>query len=101
MAQLLFFRESTRMFDTAMELIMARPEVLDFNKLLAPIPGDIPAGADLRADPSSISDFYVIRDARKTASDTERRQDQGDETATPEWRPVRDRALKALAEKSK
>lgn len=80
---------------------MARPEVLDFTKLLAPIPGDKPAGLDLRADPSGVSDFYVIRDARKTASDAERRQDQGDETATPEWRPIRDRGSKALAEKSK
>src|SRR5262245_47712879 len=67
-------------------LNMARPDVLDFTKLLAPIPGDNPAGADLRADASGVSDFYVIRDARKAASDAERRQDQGDVTATPEWR---------------
>src|SRR5262245_32905566 len=54
---------------------MARPEVLDFTKLLGPIPGDNPAGSDLRADPSGVSDFYVIRDARKAASEAERKQD--------------------------
>src|SRR5262245_5818177 len=80
---------------------MATPEVLDLAKLLAPIPGEIPAGTDLRADPSPVSDYYVIRDARKTASDAERKLDQGDETSTPDWRPVLDRGTKALAEKSK
>jgi type VI secretion system protein ImpA len=80
---------------------MATPEVLNFTKLLAPIPGDKPTGTDLRADPSSVSDFYVIRDARKTASDAERRLDQGDDTVTPDWRPVLDRGTKVLAEKSK
>jgi type VI secretion system protein ImpA len=80
---------------------MATPEVLDFTKLLAQIPGEKPTGVDLRADPSPVSDFYVIRDARKTASDAERKLDQGDDTVTPDWRPVFDRSTKVLAEKSK
>src|SRR5262249_7624210 len=41
------------------------------------------------------------RDARKAASEAERKQDQGDDKSTPEWRPVRDRSVKVLAEKSK
>src|SRR5262249_806952 len=48
------------------------------------------------------SDYYAIRDARKAASDTERRIDKGDETAEPpNWRPVLDGATKAIAQKSK
>src|SRR5262249_6675163 len=90
---------------------MASPEVLDFRKLLDPIRGDNPAGVDLRADPSSNSEFYKIRDARKAASDADRKADQpkGDPAAAeagaaptpPDWRPVLDRGIKALAEKSK
>lgn len=81
---------------------MATAEVLDFDKLLAPIPGGNPAGVDLREDPSPVSDYYMIRDARKAASDAERRIDQGDlDGAAPDWRSVKDWGLKILAEKSK
>ena len=81
---------------------MASPEVLDFAGLMAPILGDKPTGLDLRADSIPGSDYYAIRDARKAASDAERRIDKGDETAEPpDWRPVLDRATKVLAEKTK
>src|SRR5579875_1559941 len=81
---------------------MASPEVLDLAALLAPIPGEKPAGLDLRADSSPGSDYYAIRDARKAASDCERRIDKGDEAAEPpDWRPVLERATKAIVEKSK
>jgi type VI secretion system protein ImpA len=80
---------------------MASPAVLDFDKLLAPIPGGKPAGSDLRADTSPASDYYAIRDARKLASDTERRIDKGDEAEPPDWRPVLERATKVLTEKTK
>ncbi|MFO0888040.1 MAG: type VI secretion system protein TssA [Isosphaeraceae bacterium] len=81
---------------------MASPEVLDFAKLLAPIPGDKPAGDDLRSDNSPVSDYYAIRDARKLASDSERRIDKGDENVDPpDWRPVLERATKALSQKTK
>ena len=67
---------------------MPSAEVLDFAKLLAAIPGDKPAGTDLRADKSPVSDYQTIRGARKAASDTERRIDQGDDTAgSPDWAP--------------
>lgn len=81
---------------------MATAAVLDIEKLLAPIPGDNAGGTDLRADPSPVSDYYTIRDGRKAASDAERRIDQGDLDGTPpDWRLVKDRGTKVLAEKSK
>jgi type VI secretion system protein ImpA len=81
---------------------MPSSEVLDFAKLLAPIPGEKPAGVDLRADTSPVSDYYTIRDARKAASDAERRIDKGDESAEPPiWHPVLERATRVLAEKTK
>ncbi|HZW34961.1 MAG TPA: type VI secretion system protein TssA [Isosphaeraceae bacterium] len=81
---------------------MATPEVLDFSKLLAPIPGDSPSGTDLRADPSAVSDLRTTRNARDAATAAERQQiEKGDETIVPDWRPVLDRGTKALAEKTK
>jgi type VI secretion system protein ImpA len=81
---------------------MPSTEVLDFAKLLAPIPGEKPAGSDLRTDTSPVSDFHAIRDARRAAREAERRIDTGDEPQeTPDWRPVMERATKVLAEKSK
>jgi type VI secretion system protein ImpA len=81
---------------------MASQEVLDFKKLLAEVPGDSPTGIDLREDTSPTSDYYAVRDARKAASDTERRIDKGEETSEhPDWRSVYERATKVLAEKSK
>ena len=81
---------------------MATPEVLDFPKLLATIPGDNPSGTDLRADPSAVSDLRTTRTARDAASTAERQQiEKGDESIAPDWRPVLERGTKALAEKSK
>jgi len=85
---------------------MPSPEVLDFAKLLAPIPGGKPTGFDLRTDTSPVSDYYAIRDARKLASETEKRIDKGfdkgeDAGTPPDWRPVLERATTVLAEKSK
>jgi type VI secretion system protein ImpA len=81
---------------------MSSPEILDFAKLLAAVPGDKPTGSDLRADTSPLADYYAIRDARKLASATERRIDKGEETVEPpDWRPILDRATAVLATKSK
>jgi type VI secretion system protein ImpA len=81
---------------------MASQEVLDFTKLLAPVPGDSATGIDLRGDTSPTSDYHAVRDARRAASDTERRLDKGEEASEPpDWRPVFERATKVLAEKSK
>jgi type VI secretion system protein ImpA len=85
---------------------MASPEILDFAKLLATVPGDKPTGSDLRADTSPLADYYAIRDARKLASTAERRIDKGedkgpDKVEPPDWRPILERATTVLATKSK
>jgi type VI secretion system protein ImpA len=82
---------------------MASPEVLDFGALLAPIPGDHPAGVDLRADPSPNSAYYAVKDARSAARAAERQiVMEGEDTgATADWRPVLQRGKEALAEQSK
>ncbi|MBV8487781.1 MAG: type VI secretion system protein TssA [Planctomycetaceae bacterium] len=81
---------------------MASQEVLDFARLLARIPGDSPTGIDLRENTSPTSDYYAVRDARRAASETERRIDKGEETSEPpDWRAVLERTTKVLAEKSK
>lgn len=81
---------------------MASPEVLDLGKLLAPIPGANPAGTDLRAEGSPGSAYYTIKDARSAARAAERLIANGDaEAAPPDWRPVQEHAVKALAGASK
>src|SRR5579884_1130500 len=81
------------------------PDVLDFGKLLAPIPGDKPTGPDLRADASPTSIYYAIRDARRAARLAERPLETGeaDRRNPPQvdWKPVFQQGTKALAEKSK
>jgi type VI secretion system protein ImpA len=77
---------------------MATPAVLDFDRLLAPIPGDDPAGADLRADASPNSPYYLVKDARTAARAAERQvvADGEDAGARPDWRPVLRHGLAAL-----
>ena len=78
---------------------------LELALLLAPIPGDLPAGIDLRKDFSPQSPYYRLRDARAEAREMERRIDNNDPAASGEpsvqWRAVRDIAVKALAEQTK
>ena len=45
---------------------MASAEILDFAALLAPIPGDQPAGTDIRTDWSPTSTYYSIKDGGPT-----------------------------------
>jgi type VI secretion system protein ImpA len=79
---------------------MASPEILDFELLLAPIPGDNPAGEDLRADPAYDSVYRQIRTARDKARTTEINRISGDDE-NPDWKPILQLAPQALAEKSK
>jgi type VI secretion system protein ImpA len=78
---------------------------LELALLLAPIPGDLPVGVDLRKDFSPQSPYYRLRDARAEARELERRLDNNDPDAKGEpstqWRAVREIALKALAEQTK
>lgn len=82
---------------------MASPEVIDFEKLLAPIAGENPAGMDLRTDPTPNSPYYAIKDARNRARADERRLEEDPEgsDAKPDWKPVLQLAQQTLAEKSK
>jgi type VI secretion system protein ImpA len=86
---------------------MPSPEVLDFGKLLAPVPGEKPTGSDLRADASPTSPYYATKDARSAARAAERQLVTGNEKdmppdwKPPDWRPVYQNATKVLTEKSK
>jgi type VI secretion system protein ImpA len=82
---------------------MASPDVLDFERLLAPIAGDNPAGPDLRADDALGPTYYAIKDARSAARAAERQLLAGDDGAAspPDWRPVIQNGTKALADKTK
>ena len=66
--------------------------------MLAPLPGEAPVGADLRADYSATSPYYRLRDARAEARAAERAADggQADATTPLEWRTVRQIAASVL-----
>ncbi|MBI4586188.1 MAG: type VI secretion system protein TssA [Planctomycetes bacterium] len=76
-------------------------DILDLNKLLEPIPGDRPAGANLRQDPSSTSVYRTIKDACSAARTAERKLLDGDTAANPDWTPVLKLVPEVLAAKSK
>lgn len=75
----------------------------DLERLLAPIGGDNPAGADPRADYSATSPYNRLRDARSEARAAERAMDAAAEepTVPPQWRTIRDLADTLLAESAK
>jgi type VI secretion system protein ImpA len=81
---------------------MPSPDVLDFAKLLAPIPGEKPAGEDLRANAGPNSLYYQVKDGRNSARAAERRMEGGAEDPTPpDWKSVVASATKALTESTK
>lgn len=81
---------------------MPTPDVFDFAKLLAPIPGDKPVGADLRVNAGPTSLYYQIKDGRNNARASERRMEGGIEDAVPpDWKAVNTSAIKALTESTK
>ncbi len=81
---------------------MPSPETIDLKRLIAPIAGPSPAGADLRAESGPGSLYYRVKDARTAARAAERRESAGDADAPPaDWRPVLQHGVEALAEKSK
>lgn len=80
------------------------PDGIDMEALLAPIPGERPAGVDLREDFSPQSPYYRLRDARAEARAAERAADANpaeDQPLPPQWRNVRDLSLAVLADKTK
>jgi type VI secretion system protein ImpA len=87
---------------------MATPEVVDFVRLLAPIPGDNPAGIGLKDDANQSAVYYAVKDAREAARTAERQIQQAWGEAEqlagvepPDWESVVRLASDALAEKSK
>ena len=80
---------------------MASPDVLDLDRLLAPLGEESPAGVDIRSDSSPGSLYYQIKDARTAARSAERQAADGVPDARADWRPVLKQGEKALAEKTK
>lgn len=77
---------------------MPSPDVLDFAPLLAPIPGDKPTGADLRANVTPSSPYYKVKDARTAARSAERQVESGADDAPPaDWKAVVTAAVQALS----
>jgi len=77
---------------------------IDFESLTRPIEGASPAGQDLRADPSSLSPYYQIKDARAAARAAERSgapADSADYAGADDWRKVLRLAPDILATKAK
>ncbi len=82
---------------------MSSDFVLDFERLLTPIPGENVAGVDLRADTSSI--FYEIRETQRQARQIEKPkpfESGGNSTdASAQWKQISELGQKTLAEESK
>lgn len=83
---------------------MASPDVIDFDRLLAPISETSVSGENLRQNTSPSSPYYLLKDARKAARDKERRgaiEAAEVPDARTEWRSVFQQAETLLAEHSK
>ena len=80
---------------------MPSADVLNFEKLLAPIAGDAATGGDLRVNAGPTSLYYQVKDGRNAARAAERRIEGGQDDAPPDWKPVVTAATKALAEATK
>ena len=84
---------------------MGSPDVLDFARLLAPIPGENPAGQDPREDFSPNSAYRAIRRARTEARQAERLniyEEDGPSAGPPaDWNPVLELGCQILADQSK
>jgi type VI secretion system protein ImpA len=83
---------------------MASVDVLDFERLLAPLPGDNPAGEALRENFSPNSPYSTIKTAREAARAAERQMVwEGDEPVGPpaDWDPILKLGPQILADESK
>lgn len=83
---------------------MHSPDTLDFEALLRPIEGDKPAGEDIRDDPSPLSLYYQVKDARAAARAAERSGamfEGGQQLVSDDWRTVLKLAPEILATKAK
>ncbi len=84
---------------------MPSPDVLDFATLLAPIPGDAPAGVDPRQDVSAGSPWFRLKAARSRASAAERTAAGAAEADATQsltiWREIQTLGLALLKERAK
>ena len=80
---------------------MPSADVLDFETLLAPVPGERPVGGDLRVNAGPTSLYYQVKDGRNAARAAERRIEGGQDDAPPDWKPVVAAASKALGTATK
>ena len=80
---------------------MPSADVLNFETLLAPIPGEKPVGGDLRVNAGPTSLYYQVKDGRNAARAAERRIEGGTDETPPDWKPVVNTATKALSEATK
>ena len=87
---------------------MPSPEVIEFNKLVAPISEDQPAGGELKEDAALSPLYYQVKDAREAARTAERQLQAawGEEAEVagiepPDWDNVVELATKVLTESSK
>lgn len=82
---------------------MASPDILDFQKLLAPIEGDNPAGSDLREDSSPTSVYYQLKDARSAARAAERSSEMDEDQASiaEPWYSILELAPEVLSTQAK
>ena len=84
---------------------MPSPDILDFEALLQPISDEQPTGIDLRSDPSPVSIYYQIKDARAAARAEERARVnvESEEPQGPpaEWRTILKLAPDAISQNAK
>ena len=80
---------------------MATPALLDFEQLLAPIPGDDPAGVDLRGDLSPASLYRNAKSAAGKARIAARQRREGNQEAEADWSPILKSVPEAIAGKTK
>ncbi|MBN2490934.1 MAG: type VI secretion system protein TssA [Planctomycetes bacterium] len=80
---------------------MGSSEVLDFEALLAPIPGEYPTGIDLRQDPAPTSPYRDLKAAVARARTEARRKIAGEPDAAPDWNVVVEAAKAMLSGASK
>ncbi len=82
---------------------MSPKEFTPLESLLEPIPGDNPAGEDIRDDPSPASDYYSIKDTRNAARAAERNNmfDGDSSEARDLWNKVISLAPDIIQHKSK
>lgn len=80
---------------------MSDSEFLDFEKLVAPVQGDAPCGADLRKDYAPDALYRKIKDARQRAGKAERDAWAEETTASADWAEVLNLAPSLLYDQTK